>query len=116
MTARLIDDVKLKVESNSNSKQTTAAGNEKNSKNNRQQHPNLFGVANNFIFLLDRKKNRPSLVNSRKTNHENEFLDKEINRKIVFVNVVAKLDCNLSSPMKEHRHTYKVLYKAKLSP
>jgi hypothetical protein len=52
MTARLIDEVKLKVDSNSNSKQTTAAGSEKSSKNNRQQHP-----IQQFIFQLDRTKN-----------------------------------------------------------
>jgi hypothetical protein len=37
MTARLIDEVKLKAESSFNSKQTTAAGSEKSSKNIRQQ-------------------------------------------------------------------------------
>jgi hypothetical protein len=50
MTARLIDDVKLKVDSNFNSKQTTAAGSEKSSKNSRQQHPNLLDDANNIFF------------------------------------------------------------------
>jgi hypothetical protein len=65
MTARLIDEVKLKVESNSNSKQTTAAGNEKSSKNNRQQHPNLLDDAKTIYFLprSDKKLTKP-IVNS----------------------------------------------------
>jgi hypothetical protein len=64
MTARLIDDVKLKVDSSSNSKQTAAAGSEKSSKNIRQQHP-IFSVLPTIYFSArsDKKLTKP-IVNS----------------------------------------------------